>query len=177
MSEILNWAFRHVLYPVALIGIFLVILHMLYMIVTATRKRLGRIRRVTGALLPWAVLVFLSKLDFSDVETIRPWIESVNWPIQLLIGAVAGILVMEFGKMLMSAGGDAAASCYALFLSSFGAFLIWMAMQGLIRSVHFALLGLVTAGALHVIFRGPPEALEEALEENEAKALGKITNP
>jgi hypothetical protein len=176
LSEILNWAFRYVLYPVVLVGIFLVILDMLYMVVSSARNRMGKIRRLTGAILPWAVLVFLSRLEFTGVESIRPWINTLHWAIQLIAGMIVGILVMEFGKALMKSGGDAAASTYALFLSCFGAFLVWMAMQGFIQSVHFALLGLVISGALHVIFRGPPEVMEEALAPNN-DTKGEIKEP
>jgi hypothetical protein len=167
LSEILNWSFRHVLYPIVLVGIFLVLIDMLYMVVSSARKKMGKVRRLTGAVLPWAVLVFLSRLEFAGVEALRSWVAALSWSSQLILGGIFGLFIMEFGKVLMKSRGDAAASTYALFLSCFGAFLLWMIMQGLIQSVHFALLGLVVAGALHVIFRGPPEVMDDILEDAE----------
>ena len=96
-------------------------------------------------------------MDPKAVEFFRPWIGGLSWLHQLILGAVVGIVIMELGKLLMSSGGDGAAALYSLFVSGFGAFIVWMAMQGFLQSVRFALLGLVTAGALHVIFRGLPE--------------------
>lgn len=165
MKDILKWAFPYVLYPLVIIGIFVVIGDMLFMLVSAASSRLGIIRRLTGVVFPWVVLVFLFTMDTTALDSVRPWIGSLSWIHQLILGAVVGIVIMELGKLLMRSGGDGAAALYAVFVSGFGAFIVWMAMQGFLQSVHFALLGLVTAGALHVIFRGPPE-----VERNRSKS-------
>ena len=52
---ILNWAFPYVLYPLVVIGVFVVIGDMLRMLVAAASDKLGKIRRVTGAVLPWVI--------------------------------------------------------------------------------------------------------------------------
>ena len=157
MKDLFRWAFSYVLYPLVIIGIFYVIGDMLYMLVSAASNRLGVIRRLTGAVFPWVVLIFMFTMDPNAVEPAREAIKSLDWVIQFIIGAVAALLIMELGKHLMGAGGDGSAALYAMFVSGFGAFLVWMAMQGFLASLHYALLGLVTAGALHVIFRGLPE--------------------
>jgi hypothetical protein len=154
---ILNWAFPYVLYPLVVIGVFVVIGDMLRMLVAAASDRLGKIRRVTGAILPWVILVFLFTVDPTVVDSLRPLIAKLNWLAQLIIGAIIGVLMMEFGKLLMKAEGDGPASLYALVMSGFGAFLVLLIMKGILQSVNFALMGLVVAGAIHVIFRGPPE--------------------
>ncbi len=157
LRGILNWAFPYLLYPLVVVGIFVVIGDMLRMLVSAASDRLGKIRRVTGAVLPWVILVFLFTVDPNAVDSLRPWIGKLNWLGQLLIGAVVGALMMEFGKLLMKSEGDGPASFYALVLSGFGAFLVLLIMGRILQSLNFALMGLVVAGAVHVIFRGPPE--------------------
>jgi len=167
LRSILDWAFHYVLYPLVLVGIFVAIGDMLRMVLSAASDRLGKIRRLTGAVLPWVILVFLFILGSGTTDSARPWIETLSWWHQLVIGAVVGLCVMEIGKLLMRSGGNGTAALYALVVSSLGAFLVWMIMEGILQSVHFALLGLVTAAALHVIFRGPPEVRPDAAAPND----------
>ncbi len=157
LRGILNWIFPHLLYPLILIGIFLVIADMLWMLVSASSSRLGKIRRITGALLPWVVLVFVFTVDPTVFDPLKDLIGQVDWLGQLVIGAVSSVLVLEIGKLLMKTEGDGPAALFAVVLSGFGAFIVLVIMKGILESVNFALMGLVVAGAIHVIFRGLPE--------------------
>jgi len=152
----LAWIFGSVFYPLIVVGIFLYIIGMIA-IVIAGGKGAGRIRRSVGAILPLLILVFLVVTGQDKDNPIAYLFGSISPLIRFIVGAITGFLLMEAGKFLLDIDNEISSSLYALFLSGLGAFLVWSIMGGVLPIINIFLFGLVLAGCLHVIFRGPPE--------------------
>ncbi len=150
VSYVLRWIFTYLLYPGLVLTIFGCIVATLVGIV-AGGKGLGVVRRLTGALLPVAILIFV--VIFSDANN-EPITRFILWlPVlaHLVIGAVIGIAIVEIGRAISDT--DVESSAYALFLSSLGVFVLYSIMQGILGHLNYFLFGLVVMGGLDVIFR------------------------
>jgi len=156
ISAILRFIFTYLFYPVLVIGIFAYIIASIIDIVAAGKDG-GAIRRATAAFLPFAVLVFLIVSESSDQPTLPSLLKDAEWWIRFLIGAGIGLVLLEIGQIASRTDKDIGASVYALFLSLVGVFILYCLMTKLLYSIHDLLLGLVVAGALDIVFRGPPQ--------------------
>jgi TonB family protein len=156
VRQALTWLFSWLFYPIVVVGIFVYIIWMITRIIIEG-KGAGRIRRSVGAALPLLILVFFVVTGQDKDNPINALFENISQFWRFIIGVCLGIFLMEIGKLLLNIDSEISSSLYALFLSVLGAFLIWSIMGGLLQAINFTLLGLVIAGCLHVVFRGPPD--------------------
>ena len=155
ISDVLRWTFTYVFYPAIVVGVFA---YILYLLASLVRDGDGTevIRRFVAALLPLVVLVFIVVSD-EGPESISGILETTRPLFRFFVGAAVGTALMEAGKLLLKKDIEVGPALYAFFLSSVGVFLLYSIMIRKLQSMHMILLGLVVAGGLHIIFRGPPE--------------------
>lgn len=139
-----------------IIGIFVYIVLSIADLINAG-KGSGVMRRSTAAFLPVAVLVFLVVSEGNNQATLTEILNDVEWWVRFLVGAGIGLVLMEIGQIASRTNKDIGASVYALFLSLVGTFILYCIMVKLLFSIHDLMLGIVVAGGLDVIFRGPPQ--------------------
>jgi hypothetical protein len=153
--------FTTVFYPMVVFGVFAALGLLLLVITFNGKGAIAFVRRATGALLPFVVLVFLVTTDRRSVDAIAPVLLAAGGLGRFILGAFIGVALMELGKHLLRFDHDGAASLYALFVGIVAAFLVWAMMGGLLEALHPLLAGLVIAGGLHIVFRGPPRLSRE----------------
>lgn len=155
IRSIIRWILTYILYPATVVGIFIYIGATIFNIIEEG-KGSGRVRRVTAAALPLVILVFLIVSDDNPNDPLfGGFFQSLSSPWRFVTGAVVGVALMESGRWLLGRDGEIGVSLHTMFLSGLGAFLVWSIIGGQIVSLNSALLGLVVAGGLHVILRGP----------------------
>lgn len=156
IGTILGWLFTYILCPVIVIGVFVGLVAALAILTGALNGAL-RLRRLVAASLPIVVLVFFVVMSENDPHPVGRALEALGLFGRFAVGAIIGGTLMEVGKRVLRTDNEVAASMYALFLSTLVASLLWAMMGGFVRDLNVVLLGMVIAGGLHVIFRGPPE--------------------
>ena len=151
ISYILKSIFTYLFYPAIVLGVFASIVLAVMSIVSEGKER-GFIRRLTGALLPVILLVFvIIAIDTKD-DPITQFLRWIPVFFHLIIGVVIGVAAVEISRYIDDKE-DTAASIYALFLSSIGVFMLYSIMQGFLGSLNYFLFGAVVAAGLDVIFR------------------------
>jgi hypothetical protein len=112
------------------------------------------VRRLTGALIPFVALVVVIATGTSMLEAIAAGLDSLIYPVQLLIGAALGALLLE---VCHHAGhDDASAGLFAMFLGALASFMLWAVIGGALSLISTALLGFIVGTGFHVVFRGLP---------------------
>jgi peptidoglycan/LPS O-acetylase OafA/YrhL len=149
----LRLLFGAILYPIIVTGVFAYLVLVIFLVVAQSEGD-GRVRRVTAALLPIAALVFL--LIPKESESIANSFSYAPPSLRFLIGALFGIALLELGRYLSEKDSEIGSSLYILFLSVTDAFILYAIIEQALRSLHVLLLGMVIAGGLQIIFRGPP---------------------
>src|SRR5437763_1119458 len=96
INGFLRWIFTELLYPVIIIGVFLLVLYLIVNIVIQGEGS-GRIRRLTGALLPLIFLVFVLMWVRQGDEPVGRFLFSLGILYHYLIGIAIGILLLEIG--------------------------------------------------------------------------------
>jgi hypothetical protein len=156
ISAILKWVFTFLFYPAVVIGIFLYVILTTGTIVKNGGNASAIARRLTGALLPLVILIFVVVTDQSEHNVVAELVGALYPLLAFVLGAIVGLGLMEAGKVLLKTDNEVGPSLYALFLSSVGVFILYSIMIGILGRLHLPLLGLVLAGGLDIIFRGPP---------------------
>ena len=156
ISEILRWIFTYILYPGIILGVFVYIIVSVSLIVQKGKTSTGKARRLTATLLPLIVLVFLVVSSEDKNNFIIRLIDGTSPVTEFIYGSVLGLGLMELGKYLLKTDSEVGPSIFALFLSTVGVFILYSIMLGILRNLHFPLLGLVLFGGLDIVFRGPP---------------------
>src|SRR5690606_11507551 len=117
----------------------------------------GRLRRAAAAFLPLAILVFIIASDQREQDGLAALMsQTTRWG-RWIMGLAMGLLLLEIGQFASRRNNDLAASLYALFLSFLGVFILFCLVYSILFAIHDLLLGLVVAGSLDIIFRGPPQ--------------------
>lgn len=111
-------------------------------------------RRLTGALLPFIALVFITTLIEKEDKGIKNLFESIDSGWGLLIGVIVGFLIFTIGYYLKSEG--LGPTLFTLFLSTVSVFIIYSIMLGYISSLNYILFGIVAGGGIFIIFIGVP---------------------
>lgn len=158
ISETLKWVFTFIFYPAVVIGIFVYVVAIIVFLI-GEQEGLARIRRVTAAILPLLLLIFVALSTGSSAQAVKEFFTSINPFILLAVGAVVGIGEVELGRHLIYADDEMGPSLYALFLSLVGVFMLYSLMQGILGSLHFFLFGMLLAGGLDIVFKGPPQIM------------------
>jgi hypothetical protein len=147
----LRWLFSTILYPVIVIGVFAYLVLVVFLLV-AQGTGDNRVRRLAAALLPIAALVFV--LIPRESESIANSLSYVQPYGRFLIGAFLGIALLELGRILSDS--EIGSALYVLFLSINAAFILYAIIEQALTNLHILLLGMVVAGGLQIILRGPP---------------------
>jgi hypothetical protein len=156
-GHLLTDLFLYVLYPATVLAVFLGLIVMLILAIWGGNWSRGTYRRATGALLPLVVLVILVATDSAAIQSWAARVSGIRPLIQLLIGAIVGLALMELGRQLRRSGSVGANAVFAMFVSALLAFLLWSVMGGVLAHLHLLLLGFLVACGLHLIFRGLSE--------------------
>lgn len=153
VNEALHWIFVHVFYPCLVGGVLLYIIAFLSLMITRTRGT-ARARRFVAALIPFAALVFA--VVYQDVETvgIAGFLGKMNGFFRFLTGGTLGLIILELGRHLMKTDNEVGPALYSLFLSTLGAFILYLIMTNSLRTIHEVFLGLILIGGLHMVLRG-----------------------
>lgn len=151
VGTFLRGLFTYILYPIIVIGLFLSLLGVIAYIVLDVRGS-SLARRITAALLPLIVLVFVISSNQGDQLNIT----QINPFIQLIAGSVIGVSLIETGRILGKSNNDITASVFILFLSLVDTFILYSTMQGVLGTLQLFLIGMIITAGLDIIFRGPP---------------------
>lgn len=156
ISEILRQLFTYVFYPAVVIGLFLYIIGVIVFLIREA-KDLDKVRRVTAAVLPVLLLIFIALATDKSSEPLKQFILSLSPFVLLGIGAATGIALVELARFLVPSDLEIGPSIYALFTSSIGVFMLYSIMQDIMGSLHLFLFGMLIIGGLDIVFLGPPE--------------------
>ncbi|KAF0140561.1 MAG: hypothetical protein FD122_2361 [Stygiobacter sp.] len=156
-EEIGKWLrmfFTNYLYPTLIIIIMFYLFGLLIYLIIKGKGSSSYIRRSTGALLPIVMLVFGMAISGDSIKMIENVLLTLPNILQLLLGAIIGTALIEFGRYYLKTDIDGAASLLALFVSSIFSFILWCVMGGVLNSLNYSLVGLILFGGLDIIFRG-----------------------
>jgi len=156
-EEIGNWLsdfFTTYLYPILIIVIMVYLFGLLVYLIVQGKGSSGYIRRSTGALLPIVMLIFAMAISSDSIKIIENTLLSLPNILQLILGAVIGISLIEFGRHYLKTDIDGAVSLLALFVSCIFSFILWCVMGGVLKSLNYSLVGILLFGGLDIIFRG-----------------------
>lgn len=155
IRAVLDAIFSYVLYPAVVIGLFaFIVFSVCLLVLRATGER--RIRRLVAAALPIVILVFVV-IPVEEPGGIGDLLGNLYWFWRFLVGAAAGIGILELGRIFIDSDEEIGPAIYVLFLSGISMFILYSVMEDFLKSLHVVLLGIVVGGGLHVIFRGLPK--------------------
>jgi hypothetical protein len=153
--NIVRWVFTQLLYPLIIIGVFLLIIGFIFRIVDQGRGS-GRVRRATGAVLPLIFLVFVLMLVEQANEPVQRFLSSTNPLYHWVAGAIIGVFLLELGIRLQKSDFEIGPALYTLFLSFVSMFILYSAMQRFLAQLNYFLISLIGTSGLYIIFRGLP---------------------
>lgn len=154
VRDLLRGIFSYLLYPTVVIGLFVYIAACVGFLVMRVEGE-KRIRRLVAAALPVVVLVFVL-ISVEEPGNVGNLLGGLHWGWRFLIGAMAGVAILELGRKVFESDNEVGPAIYILFLSGVSMFILYSVMEDFLRSLHVLLLGMTLAGGFHVIFRGVP---------------------
>lgn len=134
IGSILSWLFAYIIYPLIVIGLFLFVLLLIYA-VTVKSNDYGFVRRLTAALLPVVVLVFVVS-DRESNNLVAQYIGSISPLLLFIVGCIIGIAVIELGILVGNKDSEIGIAVYLLFLSVVDTFIMYSTMQGILGRLH-----------------------------------------
>lgn len=150
---IVHGIFIYVLYPAVVLAVFGVICNS---IIVLTSKSREKARAIIAGVLPVVMLVFAIvdiNLRASSTEPYPP----IRYAfVQVLLGALIGILYVEAGRVLNS--NDTHRAVNILFLSTMGSLMLYITIRGSLGLYHPFLVTSILAGGLNIVFRGTTHA-------------------
>lgn len=154
INQIMRWIVTYALYPILIFTVFAFIIMAIYALLAKTQFST---RVIIASVLPVAVLVFLIVSDHEESASLAAFLSNLAPVVRFAVGAGLGIALIEIGKRVFSRDSELGSALYALWLSTFGVFMFYCLIAGLLQSIHVFLFGLVLGGGLYAIFRGFPE--------------------
>ncbi|MFA7419337.1 MAG: hypothetical protein WCZ90_06585 [Melioribacteraceae bacterium] len=179
-EEIGNWlrmVFTNFLYPALIILIMVYLFGLLIYLIVSGKGSSSYIRRSTGALLPIVLLVFGMAISSDSIKMIENALLTLPNIVQLILGAIIGTSLIEFGRYYLKSDIDGAASLLALFVSCIFSFILWCIMGGVLASLNYSLVGLILFGGLDIIFRGQVKKQKNHLTSGDKASSHNIILP
>jgi len=170
VSSVLRNVFTYAGYPSVIVGIFVFIIGMIGFVI----NRRPSMRTATAAVLPVAALVFVVITDSEPGDSLTALVQWLPSWLKFIVGAGAGVFLLECGKRLLKSDIEVGPPLYVLFLSTTGVFILYIIMAKLLASIHVFLFGFVMGGGLQIILRGAPENLIAPKPEITGPAATKV---
>lgn len=151
----LSWAFTFIFYPAIVIGIFLALGATIIVLVNEESGS-EFVRRLTAGILPLVGLVFIVVNLGRENDFLTAAISDINPWYRFGLGALVAVALLEAGSFFYKNDLEIGILLLILFLSTTFTFLVYSMMLELLSALNAFLFGVVVAGGMDVIFRGPP---------------------
>jgi len=176
LTNILNWFFAYIFYPVIVIGVFLILIFIIFIIIIE-EKGVEFVRRITAAFLPFICLVFVVVNPDIGKDYILKLILSIIPVYKFIIGTLIGLSLFELSKHIIKKDIGIGKIMCVFYLSIIDVFMLYCFLIGQLGNLGFFIFGIVIAVGFDIIFLGLPLQNETKLERmrNACKLLQKIT--